>query len=63
MKTNMKKIHGIQMWASNFDYVAKGKTKEVIYTRSFDEMTVDTDQGSWIINRDDLLSYLNNRKI
>ena len=53
------KIRGVQVTAGSFDYTAKGLRKEVTYTKNFHEMTIDTDNGSWLIRPENLINYLN----
>ena len=52
------KITGIQIVARKFEYKMAGIERECVYTKSFQEMTVDTDKGNRIITKKELLEYL-----
>ena len=59
----MKKIRGIQITGKQvhriFKRASTGQpTKEIVYIKDFEKMTVDTDDGSWGITAEEIVAFL-----
>jgi len=61
------KIRELQITGKEVNRVFKGaaagdSTKAIVYIKGFERLTVDTDDGSWLIYPDEIISFIQARR-
>ena len=58
------KIRGVQITGTQIlsRFFGADLSKEIAYVKGFKKMTVDTDDGNWIITKDEIISFIEERR-